>query len=309
MSTNPKYTDPIYTWVINSYKCLPYLKLAVESIRQNAWYPNQPIIIYTENDPETAEWIQAQPDVEAIVETNAIPLGIGGGVNRCVERVKTEFFSLIHSDMVISKQYDKPLYEIVSATESPLVAGAWRVEPNIWNQPTRMGTIMAPANTVDGLGTYHHDFNWDGFMEYADQVVSSGELIDFRKVEGVSYMMRTKYFLPNSDAYRPTSFEDHDQSVRMQIEGYDFTISGKAIVWHFGSRSSIFLGQLDQLTGRSDRQVECERKNMEKWVKIWNGERPSFDSVGFIRATGTMLDVYMKNREEYKMGNYTNALK
>ena len=211
--------------------------------------------------------------------------------------------------MVISKQYDKPLYEIVSATESPLVAGAWRVEPNIWNQPTRMGTIMAPANTVDGLGTYHHDFNWDGFMEYADQVVSSGELIDFRKVEGVSYMMRTKYFLPNSDAYRPTSFEDHDQSVRMQIEGYDFTISGKAIVWHFGSRSSIFLGQLDQLTGRSDRQVECERKNMEKWVKIWNGERPSFDSVGFIRATGTMLDVYMKNREEYKMGNYTNALK
>jgi GT2 family glycosyltransferase len=297
---------PLFSWVCNTFRSLPYLKLAIESIRENAFYKKQPIICYTENDEETAAWLQQQSDITAIIEYNKVPLGIGGGTNKCIEHVKTEFFSLIHSDMYISRHYDAPLFDIVSSTEKPLVAGAWRLEPNIFNNVDRFGTMFAPVN--GGFGVYHHDFLKQEFLDWADDFVSISNAPDFRKVEGVSYMMRTKYFLNNSDAYRPTSYEDHDQSVRMQLEGYDFVVSGKALTWHFGARSSHFLGQHDKLTGTSDRQKQGEARNYQKWLKIW-GEPPSYDEYGFIKVTDKMREIYNKNKDKYLTGDYGDVIK
>jgi GT2 family glycosyltransferase len=107
--------DAKYTWVINTYKSLCYLKLAIESIRENSYYKNQPIIVYTENDTETRDWLLEQKDIQTIYEQNEKSKGIGGGVNEAIKRVQTEFFSLIHSDMYVSRHYDKPLYDIVSS--------------------------------------------------------------------------------------------------------------------------------------------------------------------------------------------------
>lgn len=294
-----------YTWIINSYKSLPYLKLAIQSIRENAFYKNRPIICYSENDSETRDWLLKQPDVECIYEENTVPKGIGGGVNECVKRVKTEFFSLIHSDMVISRHYDKPLYDIVTKTETPIVACAWRCEPNVFNNQDRLGTIFAPLS--DGFGVYHHNFLSKEFFEWADEFVKTSNAPDFRKVEGVSYMMRTKYFIQNSDIWSPTSMEDHDQSVRMQLEGYDFIVTGKALVWHFGARSSHFLGQHDKLVGTSERQRTTEHRNYQRWKLIW-GEYPTFDSVGFVIVTDNMRKIYKNNRNKYLIGDYSDLI-
>lgn len=291
-----------YTWVINTYKSLRYLKLAIESIRENAFYKSQPIIVFCENDRETYSWLGGQSDIEVIYEENFNSKGIGGGVNECVARVKTEYFNLIHSDMYISRHYDKPLYDLVSATEAPLVAGAWRCEPNIWGQESRLGTVMVPPDKTDGFGMYYYDFQSESFLRWADTFVKSAEYYpSFRKVEGVSYMMRTKYFINNDSRFAPSSYEDMMQSVLMQLAGYDFIITNKALVWHFGSRSSIFLGQQDKLVGRSDRQIQCERKNISTWMELW-GETPSFDQYGFIKVSNAMKKRYMENK-----GLYLNA--
>jgi GT2 family glycosyltransferase len=290
--------EPLYTWVCNTFRSLPYLKLAVESIRENAYYKNQPILVYCENDIETRDWLAQQPDIQYIYEENAVPVGIGGGVNKAIERVKTEYFSLIHSDFYVSRNYDKPLFDIVSSTEKPLVAGAWRLEPNIFNNQDRIGTLFAPPNTDEGFGVYHHDFKKNEFLNWADDFVANSNAPSFRKVEGVSYMMRTKYFINNFDAYRPSSFEDHHQSVVMQIKGYDFVVSGKAIVWHFGARSSHFLGQHDKLTGTSDRQKQSEAKNIRTWMSLWN-EHPSYDEFGFIKVSDNMKKLYESNPTKY----------
>jgi GT2 family glycosyltransferase len=297
--------EPLFSWCINTYKSLPYLKLAIESIRENAFYKKQPIICYTENDEETAAWLQQQSDITPIIEYNKVPLGIGGGTNKCIEHVKTEYFSLIHSDFYISRNYDKPLFELVSSTEKPLVAGAWRLEPNIFNNTDRIGTVFSPVE--NGFGVYHHDFLKNEFLDWADEFVKTSNAPDFRKVEGVSYMMRTKYFLNNSPAFNPTSYEDMDQSVRMQLEGYNFVVTGKALTWHFGARSSHFLGQHDKLTGTSDRQKQGEARNYQKWLKIW-GEPPSYDEVGFIKVTDNMREIYNKNRDKYLTGEYTSVI-
>ena len=298
--------ESLYTWIINTYKSTPYLRLAIESIRENAYYKNQPIIVYTENDTETRDWLAQQSDIQYIYEENAVPVGIGGGVNKAIEHVKTEYFSLIHSDFYISRNYDKPLFDLVSNTEKPLVAGAWRLEPNIFNNTDRIGTVFSPVE--NGFGVYHHDFLKNEFLDWADEFVKTSNAPDFRKVEGVSYMMRTKYFLNNSDAYKPTSYEDHDQSVRMQLEGYDFVVTGKALTWHFGARSSHFLGQHDKLTGTSDRQRQGEARNYQKWLKIWK-ESPSYDEVGFIKVSDNMREIYNKNRDKYLTGDYSDVIK
>lgn len=287
-----------YTWIINTYKSLPYLKLAIESIRENAHYPNQPIIVYTENDEETYEWLKQQNDIETIYEKNEVPKGIGGGVNEAVKRVKTEFFSLIHSDFYISRHYDAPLFDLVSNTEKPLVACSWRLEPNIFNNQDRLGTIFSPPDTIGGFGAYHHDFKKSEFLDWADYYFSISNAPTFRKVEGVSYMMRTKYFVPNDSRFAPSSFEDHMQSVIMQLKGYDFAVYGSAVAWHFGARSSHFLGQHDKLTGTSDRQKQSEAKNIRTWVGLW-GEPPSYDEVGFIKVTEQMRQRYINNKDLY----------
>lgn len=287
-----------FMWAINTFRSLPYLKLAIESIRENAYYKNQPICVYVENDEETAEWLKQQSDITPIIEYNKVPVGIGGGVNKIVEKCKTEFVSIIHSDMYISRHYDKPLLDIVSNTEKPIVAGSWRLEPNIFNNQDRLGTVFCPPNTEEGFGTYYHDFKKKEFLDWAEDFVKTSKAPDFRKVEGVSYMIRTKYFINNFDAYRPSSFEDHHQSVVMQIKGYDFVVSGKAIVWHFGARSSHFLGQHDKLTGTSDRQKQSEAKNIRTWFELW-GEGPSYDNLGFIKVTDNMRQRFNQNPKKY----------
>ncbi len=293
-------SNHLYTWIINSYKSLPYLRLAVESIRNNAYYKNQPIIVYTENDTETRDWLYQQPDIETIYEQNEVAKGIGGGVNEAVKRVKTEYFNLVHSDMYISRHYDKPLFDIVSNTEGPIVAGSWRLEPNIFSNQDRLGTVFAPPDEINGFGAYYHDFDKKSFLEWSDQFVLSSP-INFRKVEGVSYMMRTKYFVPNDSRFAPSSFEDHMQSVLMQIKGYNFVVCGKAIVWHFGARSSHFLGQHDKLVGTSDRQKISEQKNFKTWLTLW-GEPPSYDEYGFIKVSDQMRQRYNNNPELYDRG-------
>jgi hypothetical protein len=275
----------------------PYLKLAVESIRENAFYKNQPIIVYTENDTETRDWLLQQKDIQCIYEENAVPKGIGGGVNEAIKQVKTEYFSLVHSDMYISRHYDKPLFDIVSTTTSPTLACSWRLEPNIFNNVDRIGTVFAPVE--NGFGVYHHDFLKNEFLDWADDFVNTSNAPDFRKVEGVSYMMRTKYFVPNDSRFAPSSFEDHMQSVLMQLKGYDFVVTGKALVWHFGARSSHFLGQHDKLTGTSDRQKVSEQKNYKTWLDLWN-ESPQYDEVGFIKVSEQMKQRYNQNKQLYE---------
>ena len=287
-----------YTWILNTYKSLPYLKLAIESIRENAHYENQPIIVYTENDEETYEWLKQQNDIETIYEKNEVPKGIGGGVNECIKRVKTEFFSLVHSDMYISRYYDAPLLEIVSNTEKPIVACAWRLEPNIFNNVERVGTLFAPPDTENGFGVYHHDFKKKEFLDWVDYSFSQEPIQNFRKVEGVSYMMRTKYFVPNDARFAPSSYEDHMQSVIMQLKGYDFVVTSTAMVWHFGARSSHFLGQHDKLTGTSDRQKQSEAKNYRTWLELW-GEPPQYDNLGFIKATENMKKRFDADPSKY----------
>ena len=96
------------TTCISSNNNLEYLKLAVKSIRQNAYYNNMPIIIYAENCTDgTNEWLSNNEyNLEYYIENNKIEKGIGGGMDFCVNKSQTEVVNIIHSDMWIATDQD-----------------------------------------------------------------------------------------------------------------------------------------------------------------------------------------------------------
>ena len=85
------------TTTISTNNNLDYLKLAVKSVRQNAYYKDMPIIVHAENCTDgTDEWLKTNPyDIEYHIDHNNNPKGIGGGMDFCVSKVQTEFVNKI----------------------------------------------------------------------------------------------------------------------------------------------------------------------------------------------------------------------
>jgi GT2 family glycosyltransferase len=68
---------------------------------------------------------------------------------------------------------------------------------------------------------------------------------------------------------------------RMKQEGYQFILTSKSVVWHFGARGS---HRLEENNGKSsERQITYERENAMKFYSKWGG-MPTFDEYGMING-------------------------
>ena len=85
---------------ISTHNNIDYLKLAIKSVRKNSYYKDSPFVIHAENcNDGTDEWLKENSkkyNLEYYIDKNDIPLGIGGGMNFCADKVKTEFINFIH---------------------------------------------------------------------------------------------------------------------------------------------------------------------------------------------------------------------
>ena len=90
------------TFCISTFNNLPYLKIAIDSVRKNSYFKNAPFIIHAENCSDgTDEWLKEngkKHNLEYHIDKNDTPLGIGGGMNFCADRVKTKYIMFLHSD-------------------------------------------------------------------------------------------------------------------------------------------------------------------------------------------------------------------
>jgi GT2 family glycosyltransferase len=272
------------TFCISTYNNLPYLKLAIESVRRNSFYKNSPFIIHAENCTDgTNEFLMENHlkyNLQVYIQTNEIPLGIGGGMNFCAEKVETAYILFLHSDFYVTKNWDYELLKIFDKypTEK-LWVNSHRVEPDMFGSPQRPGTVILPKDT---FGAYYNDFNTDLFDKWASEFV---EINDFEipKGEGVSGLIKKSVwdeFGGNDPIFAPASYDDLDLFLRMRMGGVRFVLPSKSLVWHFGARGS---HRLEENNGKSSqRQIESEQKNMEKWLEKW-GKFPTFDEYGMIK--------------------------
>jgi GT2 family glycosyltransferase len=278
------YSSPL-TFCISTYNNLPYLKLAIYSVRKNSYYKDAPFIIHAENCTDgTNEWLEENKDkynLTLLVEPENINVrGIGGGMNICADHTKTEYIMFLHSDFYVSKNWDLECLKIFDKYPNiPMWVFSHRIQPNIFNEDSRAGTLIVPN---DYFGAYHDDFTPETFLQYAQEF---SELNDFEidLGEGVSGLIRKKdwdHIGGNDPIFSPTSWEDKDLFLRMVIQGYKFVVTSKSVVWHFGARGS---HRLEENNGKSaQRQMEAERKNVVNWLNKW-GKMPVFNENGFIK--------------------------
>ena len=273
------------TFCISTHNNLNYLKIAVDSVRQNSYFKDTPFIIHAENCTDgTDEWLQEnylKYNLEYYIDKNDIPLGIGGGMNFCADRVKTEYIMFLHSDFYVTKNWDKSLLEVFKKyPDEKMWVCSHRVEPDMFGSPQRPSTVIVPK---DIFGAYYNDFNSDYFESWAQEFIASNDF-EIPKGEGVSGLIRKKDWDKiggNDPLFAPASWEDMDLFLRMLQNDFKFVLTSKSVVWHFGARGS---HRLEENNGQSsERQRKSEQINQQKWLGKW-GSFPTFNEYGMING-------------------------
>ena len=271
------------THCISTYNNLPYLKIAIQSVRDNSFYKDAPFIIHAENCTDgTNEWLEENADrydLEYYIDKNEVPLGIGGGMNFCAERVQTKYINFLHSDFYVTKDWDVELLKIHEKyPNEKLWVNSFRIEPNMFNSPDRAGTALVPPSA---FGAYHNDFQSDILEEWASEFKQSND-IEIPKGEGVSGLVTKQLWDEvggNDPLFAPASWDDMDLFLRMLQVGTKFVMPTKSVVWHFGARGS---HRLEENNGQSsERQQRAEAINQQKWLQKWK-RFPKFDQYGMI---------------------------
>ena len=271
------------TFCISTYNNLPYLELAIQSVREHSYWKNAPFIIHAENCSDgTNEWLEgnaAQYSLEYYVDKNDNPKGIGGGMNFCAEKVKTEYIMFLHSDFYVTPNWDLELMKVHEKyNDDKLWVNSFRIEPNMFNDKDRPGTHFVPK---DAFGAYHDDFKPEGLLEYAKLIALKNDF-EIPKGEGVSGLVKKSWWDQiggNDPLFAPTSWDDYDLFLRMLYEGGRFLMPTKSIVWHFGARGSHRLEENNNQS--SERQRKAEQANAQKFYNKWGG-LPKKDNFGMI---------------------------
>lgn len=279
-------SSPI-TFCISTHNNLPYLKLAVQSVRSNSFFKDAPFIIHAENCTDnTNEWLEKSKELynlTVLIEpNNAVVKGIGGGMNTCAEHVTTEYILFLHSDFYVTQNWDLECLKIAQKYPTKkLWVSSHRIEPNMFNNPnSRPGTIIVDPEM---FGAYHHDFDYRLFDEWATDFKQLNSDIEIPKGEGVSGLIKKidwDFIGGNDPLFSPASYDDMDLFLRMLMEGYEFILTSNSLVWHFGARGS---HRLEENNGHSSaRQVKSEQQNIQKWLQKW-GRMPIFNEYGMIK--------------------------
>jgi GT2 family glycosyltransferase len=214
---------------------------------------------------------------------NEVQKGIGGGIDFCVDKVKTEFVNIIHSDMYIGPNQDLELLKLYDNIDNNtrLIASSFRIQPNIFpnDPPYRPGTVFYP---VDDFGAYADDFKKEIFDKWAVEFSNKND-IHVRKAGGAGYFCRVedhKWIGGNDPIFEPMYWEDKDLFIRMQLENYKFTMTSKSVLWHFASRTSRFPD--DNLNHRPNHLAEYERRATQRFIEKW-GRLPEDDDQTFVK--------------------------
>lgn len=273
------------TFCISTYNNLEYLKIAVDSVRKNSYFKDAPFIIHAENcDDGTDEWLEQNSEtynLEYYIDKNESPIGIGGGMNFCAERVKTEYIMFLHSDFYVTKDWDLDLLKVHEKyPNEKLWVNSHRVEPQMFsNSQSRWGTVVV---SKDLFGAYHHDFDSNTFDIWVELFKQENDF-EIPKGEGVSGLIKKEHWDEiggNDPIFAPASYDDMDLFLRMLQNGFRFILPSSSVVWHFGARGS---HRLEENDGKSsERQMKSEQKNIQKWLEKW-GRLPIFDEYGMIK--------------------------
>lgn len=101
-----------FSIVIPTWNNLSYVRLCVDSIRNNSRYPHQIILHVNEGSDGTLDWAQEQQLDHSVSAKN---VGICYAVNAAATLVKTEYLVYLNDDMYVCPDWDYYLWKEIEA--------------------------------------------------------------------------------------------------------------------------------------------------------------------------------------------------
>jgi glycosyltransferase involved in cell wall biosynthesis len=220
--------NPIFSILIPTWNNLAYLQLCIKSIRKNAHFEHQIIVIINEGKDGTLEWVKTQTDLDYIFSNEN--LGICFGLNAARSLVQANYVCYMNDDMYACPNWDLPLKnEIDAIGHDYFFLSGTMIEPTDTNNPC---VIVDPYGT--DIDTFEEDFllknykkntkkDWKG-ATWPPNVLHR-DLWDL--VGGMSV------------EFSPGMYSDPDLSRKLWAVGVrHFKGLGESRVYHFGSKST-----------------------------------------------------------------------
>lgn len=221
------------SFIIPSRNNLKYLKQAVSSIEEHYGYTHDIVLLDDASTDGTWDWIQSLEGEHFVKYRNDGPDRVGHTIlyDKGVELSKTEVFSILHADMVVTPNY---VPNLIKHLAEGMVVCATRIEPPL-HPP-------GPEKFVKVYGFEPEEFKKSELLSF----IKEQEKLDANKTtEGIfaPWCMYKKDFQAiqgHDELFAPMELEDSDIFNRMQLAGYKLLQSRDSFVYHMTCRGSRF---------------------------------------------------------------------
>lgn len=221
------------SFVIPSRNNLKYLQQAVNSILDCYDTGHDIVLLDDASTDGTWEWIQSLKGDHFVKYRNEGPDRVGHTIlyDKGVEISKTEVFSILHADMVVSQNY---VPNLLKHLERKKVVCATRVEPPL-HPP-------GPEKYVRSFGLEPEEFDKDAFQKfvYEAEYLKQEEVTNGIFAPWCMYKEDFQAIGGHDKLFAPMELEDSDIFNRMLLAGYKLIQSRDAFVYHMTCRGSRF---------------------------------------------------------------------
>ncbi len=226
------------SFVIPSRNNLKYLQQAVNSIL-DCYDTNHDIVLLDDASTDgTWDWIQSLEGDHFVKYRNEGSDRVGHTIlyDKGVEISKTEVFSILHADMVVSQNY---VPNLLKHLQRKKVVCATRVEPPL-HPP-------GPEKYVRSFGLEPEEFDKDAFSKFVweYEYLKQDEVTDGIFAPWCMYKEDFQAIEGHDKLFAPMELEDSDIFNRMYLAGYKLVQSRDAFVYHMTCRGSRFKDGLE----------------------------------------------------------------
>lgn len=226
------------SFVIPSRNNLKYLKQAVESITRCYGSDHDIVLLDDASTDGTWDWIQSLEGEHFIKYRNEGPERVGHTIlyDKGVEISKTEVFSILHADMVVSPNY---VPNLLKHLERRKVICATRVEPPL-HPP-------GPEKFVKHLGFEPEEFSYESFLDFIRPLEKEYKSTTTEGIFAPWCMYKEDFqgIGGHDKLFAPMELEDSDLFNRMFLAGFKLVQARDAFVYHMTCRGSRFKDGLE----------------------------------------------------------------
>ena len=248
-----------------------YALQAYSHIRMH--HPDEHYIVFLDDasTDKTWQWVQlvAEVDKKVIPYRNESKERVGHTVlyDKGIELAPTEIISILHSDMVITKNY---VENILKHLKPGTVVSATRIEPPL-HPP-------GPEKIVKNFGLETEEFAKQ-FKEFREFVTQKEEEYREKTTEGIfaPWTMYREDFIAiggHDLLFAPMELEDSDIFNRMFLAGYKFIQSRDAFVYHMTCRGSRFKDgiEIEKEIPLPDGTIWYKPKDSQEYLDLRNNK-------------------------------------